>query len=309
MKRAFSLIELLVVIAIIAILCALLLPALSKAKQTGSRALCTSNHKQLNYALTQLAQDQDDKIAYASAWRDEPTALRAWVADSMSGRGGWNKWAQTDEPLLQSPLFDYAGKGIYKCPEDKSMVTYKNKAVIRPRSYSMNIFVGGWSGWPFGEDNQFKVHRKYSEVNDPSQLFTFIEMPASSINAGNFRVVPNVKGKASVFSMDWPGVYHINGSVVSFADGHVEFKRWLEESTKIIPEHILNPTTGLDHVLSPNNKDLQWLQSRAIVPNPNDHKWNTFMGGIGRYIRDWNIREINGKPYDSWGWYWDDAWE
>ena len=47
-------------------------------------------------------------------------------------------------------------------------------------------------------------------------MFTFIEMPAESINAGNFRVVPSLKGKESIFSMDWPGVYHVNGSVVSF---------------------------------------------------------------------------------------------
>ena len=60
-----------------------------------------------------------------------------------------------------------------------------------------------------------------------SQLFTFIEMPPQSINAGNFRVAPTLKGGESFFSQDWPGVYHNNGSVVSFVDAHVEFRRWL----------------------------------------------------------------------------------
>tara|TARA_B100000287_G_C20632056_1_gene780210 strand:+ start:799 stop:1773 length:975 start_codon:yes stop_codon:yes gene_type:complete len=322
-KKAFSLIELLVVIAIIAILAALLLPALSKSKQSASKAVCISNQRQLNYALKQLSLDQDEKIAYASAWHDEPTAPRAWVADSMSGDSRWSKWAQTERSLIWSPLFDYAGKGIYRCPQDKSTVTwngerwgmvstgYTNKVttVRRVRSYSMNIFVGGWSGWPFLYDNQYKIHHKYTDIADPSNLFTFIEMPAESINAGNFRVVPVLKGKQSVFSMDWPGVYHINGSVVSFADGHAEFKRWLEESTIVIPEHIKNPNTTLEQVISADNRDLKWLQEKSIVPDPNSHPWKGFMGGgIGRYIREWNLREIDGKVYDSWGWYWDDQW-
>ena len=119
-KKGFSLIELLVVIAIIAILAALLLPALAKSKQSASKALCISNQKQLNYAMSQLALDSDDKIAYASAWHNEPTAPRAWVADSMSGGSRWSKWAQTERSLIWSPLFKYAGKGIYRCPEDKS---------------------------------------------------------------------------------------------------------------------------------------------------------------------------------------------
>ena len=104
MKKAFSLIELLVVIAIIAILAALLLPALAKSKQSASKALCISNQKQLNYAISQLALDTDDKIVYASAWHNEPTAPRAWVADSMSGNSRWSKWSQTDRSLIWSPL-------------------------------------------------------------------------------------------------------------------------------------------------------------------------------------------------------------
>ena len=154
-NEGFSLIELLVVIAIIAILAALLLPALSKSKQSASKALCISNQKQLNYALSQLALDSDDKIAYASAWHNEPTAQRAWVSDSMSGNSRWSKWSQTERSLIWSPLFKYAGKGIYRCPEDKSMVSWNgerwgmgesvnsNKTTIvrRSRSYSMNIFV------------------------------------------------------------------------------------------------------------------------------------------------------------------------
>ena len=86
-----------------------------------------------------------------------------------------------------------------------------------------------------------------------------------------------------LFSL-WIGrvVYHVNGSVISFTDGHAEFRRWLEEDTKVIPQSVQNPTTRKDIVVSPNNRDLKWLQDKAVVPDPNDHNWYGFMGGIGR---------------------------
>ena len=320
-KGGFTLIELLVVIAIIAILVALLLPSLASAKRTGWQAACLNNHKQLNLAVKEFADDHSDRFPYASAWHNEPSARWSWVADSMSGVSEWSTWAQTDRALFWSPLKDYAGMRIFRCPGDKSTVKWTGRweAVgegsgtnvqqqLRPRSYSMNIFVGGWSGWPFMYDNQYKVHHTYADVGSASQLFTFIEMPAESINAGNFRVVPLKTGQKSVFSMDWPGVYHNNGSVISFVDGHVEFRRWLEEDTKHIPGGAGTPTTRSTIVVSDDNRDLAWLRDRAIVPDPNSHDWYSLMGGIGRYNREWNATEINGKRYDSWGWYWNGSW-
>jgi prepilin-type processing-associated H-X9-DG protein len=172
----------------------------------------------------------------------------------------------------------------------------------------MNIFVGGWSGWPWLYDNQYKIHHEYWEVRDPSKLFTFIEMPAASINSGNFRVVPLKYGEKDMFSMDWPGVYHNNGSVISFVDGHVEFKRWLEEATRHIPLEAGSPNTTPTGVESEDNRDLAWLRERAIVPYPNDHRWYGIMGGIGRYNRPENSRVWGGKTYTSWGWYWNSSW-
>ena len=307
MKKGFTLVELLVVIAIIAILAALLLPSLASAKQTGWQAQCLNNQRQLNIAITEFAGDHEDRFPYASAWRGEPTGMWAWVADSMSGNG---LWGQTDRPLFWSPLKPYAGMHIFRCPGDKSTSAgwFNTSVKFRPRSYSMNLFVGGWSGWPWLQDNQYKVHHTYADVEASSQLFTFIEMPAQSINAGNFRLAPTLNGSESFFSQDWPGVYHNNGSVVSFVDAHAEFRRWLEQDTINIADSAKDPTTNGDKIVSTNNRDLAWLRERAVVPDPNDHKWYGIMGGIGRYNRDWNARQAGESMYDSWGWYWNDSW-
>jgi len=321
-ERGFTLIELLVVIAIIAILAALLLPALASAKQTGWQAACLSNHKQLNMAVKEFADDHGDRFPYASAWHNEPSARWAWVADSMSGSSSWSTWAQTDRALFWSPLKPYTGMRIFRCPGDKSTVKWTGRweAVgedkgstnvqqqLRPRSYSMNVFVGGWSGWPFMYDTQYKTYHKYADVESSSQIFTFIEMPAASINSGNFRVVPLKSGDKEIFSQDWPGVYHNGGSVVSFIDGHVEFKRWLEEDTKNIPLAAGSPTSMNSRLVSQNNRDLAWLRNRSTTAEPNNHKWYTIMGGIGRYNRDWNVRNVDDTLYESWAWYWNDSW-
>ena len=60
--------------------------------------------------------------------------------------------------------------------------------------------------------------------------------------------------------------------------------------------------------VSSNNRDLKWLGDRATETDYNNHKWRSVMGGIARYDRDWNTRDVNGKIYDSWGWYWNDTW-
>src|SRR5262249_21881000 len=122
----FTLIELLVVIAIIAILAALLLPALAKAKAKGQGITCMNNHRQLALAWKMYTDDNKDVILYAS-WDDpanNPKNAYAWMTGALdfepSNASNWD----INQDITKSPMWPYCGKapGIFKCPADYSKV-------------------------------------------------------------------------------------------------------------------------------------------------------------------------------------------
>ena len=145
-KRGFTLIELLVVIAIIAILAGLLLPALAKAKATATGAACLNNNKQLMLAWNMFATDHDDRVCYASAYYNEPTVDFSWAVGTVNAPILNSK----EDYITKGVIFKYAGKSedVFIYPSDKSMTKdSKGSQVRRKRSYSMNIFAGGWAFW------------------------------------------------------------------------------------------------------------------------------------------------------------------
>ena len=119
-RKGFTLVELLVVIGIIALLVALLLPAINKAKSVGQRVACINNQKQLQMAHTMFSDDHGDKILYSSSWKNEKSAKYAWAAGSLN----IEKFGNRAMWLKRSPLYPYAGKsvGVFKCPADKDML-------------------------------------------------------------------------------------------------------------------------------------------------------------------------------------------
>ena len=326
-KRGFSLVELLVVIAIIAILAALLLPAINKAKSISQRAACINNQKQLQMAHTMFSDDHGDKILYSSSWKYEKSAKYAWMAGSLnlSTYGNRARW------LAQSPLFSYAGKsvGVFKCPADKDVIRVMNKQkthikelIPRHRSYSMNIHVGGWVGWPVEDDKEWTVYHKQQDIEVPSNIFTFIEMPFEFINAGSFRVVMNEGAPThKVYDMDVPGNYHMDGTAIAFADGHVETKRWLDERTKNAQVKYYIDGSNFKYGIrrAYGSVDVKWLKDRSTTKIENfaaqKYTWFPWIHGLSRQMRKWNAgHEGRRDSYvrhgrrDSWGWYWNHEW-
>jgi len=213
---AFTLIELLVVIAIIAILAAMLLPSLSKAKLKAQGIRCLNNHKQLTLAWKMYNDDNRDNLLYASEGSsyDPNVDPYVWVKGNMSFTSDRSNW-DVEQDIKKSPLWPYCGKntGIWKCPADRSFVTVGGDQKPRVRSMSMNFWFGGFGGSDGGlSGGGWKLYRKFSDLISPGPTRTWLllDMREDSIDIGNFatdmRGYPDHWEQTGFY--DLPGMYH-----------------------------------------------------------------------------------------------------
>jgi len=263
-RRAFTLIELLVVIAIIAILAALLLPALSAARLKAERIACLNNQRQLTLAWMMYSDDNNARLP--------PNAdlsgggVNSWVNGVMKWDFGFGPaWADNYNTTLLtgSLLGPYSSRSIkiYKCPGDK----LNGKSGPRLRSISMNGMMGGYSpGDPASINSPgFQLYLKLSDISkpNPSQAWVFIDENADSINDGFFRV--NMSNTNAW--QDIPASYHGGSGALSFADGHAETRVWTDSSIRNRP---IKKSAYVPLSASANpNKDLVWLQSCTTSPD------------------------------------------
>jgi len=285
-RRGFTLIELLVVIAIIAILAAMILPALHKAKQKAQGIGCMNNHRQLSFAWRMYADDNNEYITYASTSTgaslppDTDTSNPdnyAWsgahMDDSGANRANWDPGFD----MMKRPLWRYAkSAALYKCPSDQSKVQTASGLKPRILTMSMNLYVGGFApdrgggrcgtggGWSFADP--YRIYCTIASINVPSKIFVFLDMREDRVNWSNFMTIMDgyMPTDPSKYQLgDLPGMYHNFACGFSFTDGHCEMKKWRDSRT--IPP--LGPIEPLSPSFNcPNNVDVAYLQDISTRP-------------------------------------------
>ena len=209
--KAFTLIELLVVIAIIAVLMAILMPSLNRAREQGKRTVCLGNLKQLTLGWIMYADDNEQRIVSGNAGGN-----RGWVGKAYAdnyGSGGMLPKNQQIAGIQAGTLWYYVkDEGSYRCPTGMkdSMVTY---SVMD----GMNGFTGSRdAGSPF-------VHNMM-EIKHPSKRIVFIDEGWLTPDSFAVHYVRKVW-------WDSPPIRHGNGTTFSYADGSSSYFKWTGSDT------------------------------------------------------------------------------
>jgi prepilin-type N-terminal cleavage/methylation domain-containing protein/prepilin-type processing-associated H-X9-DG protein len=249
-SSGFTLIELLVVIAIIAVLMAILMPALNRVKEQGKRAVCLSNLKQLSLAWIMYADENDDKLVNGAigfsnqnlSWGDHRNE-QAWI-DGLEQ----TNWDGQLEAIRNGALWPYTKDvKLYKCPTGR-----RGQALTYAIMFSMNAVNHPWTQGVRG------AHvKKRSEITNPSPAYRLVFIDEGYMTSDAYAVYYREE-----YWFDSPPVRHGDGATLSFADGHSDHWKWKGTDTikHARDEENTGPQVGWTPTTSAGFQDLYKMQ-------------------------------------------------
>src|SRR6266545_4225588 len=219
--RGFSFTDLVALLGVLTLLVLVQLPALAHNKSSSHRAVCADNLRRLAMTWLMYADDNRGRLA-PNLGVAAANATNNWVGGVLDFSGTDNTNTAT---ITRARLYPYnKSVEIYRCPDDLSAV----RGQLRIRSYSMNSWVGdGAIEWASG----FQVMTNRSQIRQPDQTFVFMEEHAESINDGLMILIDYPLPGSTARLIDFPAAYHYYGANAAFADGSVQYHRWVDPRT------------------------------------------------------------------------------